>query len=305
MFNQCPVCGIEDKKVEFLNRGRLIEVTCPTCKKFTITDAAYHKYLGIPGYPLFTAWVREKYESKLAAPRLNSNNIESILENLTNYSVTEKQLILMRALERLSDYPGDEIHVHPVIDYPLSWSNGSQEFVYHVRALIQCGFVIRLGQPEAWTEDAFWLTIAPAGWEFIRQNTRTGMNTEQVFVAMSFAPELDAVWTDAIQPALAKAGYRAYRIDCDPHTDHIDTKIISEIRNSKFIVADFTHQRPGVYFEAGYAKGMGLPVIWCVREDELEKVHFDTRQFNHVLWRDSGHLFKRLFESVSANIGCR
>jgi len=51
-------------------------------------------------------------------------------------------------------------------------------------------------------------------------------------------------------------------------------------------VGDFTVDRGGIYFEAGYALGLGLPVIWLVREDELAKVHFDNRQYNFVAWRD-------------------
>jgi hypothetical protein len=30
--------------------------------------------------------------------------------------------------------------------------------------------------------------------------------------------------------------------------------------------------------------GLGIPVIWLCREDELEKAHFDTRQYNYILW---------------------
>ena len=70
----------------------------------------------------------------------------------------------------------------------------------------------------------------------------------------------------------------------EPHNDLIDVKIISEIKNSRFVVADFTEQKHGVYFEAGYARGMGIPVIWCVRKDDLENLHFDTHHYNYILW---------------------
>jgi hypothetical protein len=50
------------------------------------------------------------------------------------------------------------------------------------------------------------------------------------------------------------------------------------------VVADFTGQRGGVYFEAGLAFGLSKQVIWTVRKDEVSKLHFDTRQFNHIVW---------------------
>ena len=78
---------------------------------------------------------------------------------------------------------------------------------------------------------------------------------------------------------------------------------MTEIKNSRFVVADVTDQRPGVYFEAGYAMGLGLPVIWSVREDDLQKVHFDTRQYNHIVWRAAVDFVQQLYNRVSAVIG--
>lgn len=120
---------------------------------------------------------------------------------------------------------------------------------------------------------------------------------------MSFASELKPVWENAIRPALVRAQFRPYRVDAEPHVDRIDTKIITEIKNSLFLVADVTQQRPGVYFEAGYALGLGLPVFWCVQSDDLKNVHFDTRQYNHIVWDNEQHLSEQLFLHVSAVIG--
>ena len=78
---------------------------------------------------------------------------------------------------------------------------------------------------------------------------------------------------------------------------------MTEIKNSRFVVADATDQRPGVYFEAGYAMGLGLPVLWSVREDDLQNVHFDTRQYNYIIWRAADDLEQQLYNRVSAVIG--
>jgi len=80
-------------------------------------------------------------------------------------------------------------------------------------------------------------------------------------------------------------------------------KIVTEIKNSRFLVADVTLQRPGVYFEAGYALGLGLPVFWCVRSDDLKNVHFDTRQYNHIVWETEQQLADQLYLFVTALIG--
>ena len=68
-------------------------------------------------------------------------------------------------------------------------------------------------------------------------------------------------------------------------------------------MADVTQQRAGVYFEAGYALGLGLPVFWCVRKDDLDNVHFDTRQYNHIVWENEEDLAEQLYLFVTAIIG--
>ena len=108
---------------------------------------------------------------------------------------------------------------------------------------------------------------------------------------------------EGIRPAISDAGFKPYRVDAEPHVDRIDAKIVTEIKNSKFLVADVTEHKLGVYFEAGYAFGFGLPVIWTVRDDELSKAHFDTRQYNHIVWQSPTELKEKLYFVICAVIG--
>jgi nucleoside 2-deoxyribosyltransferase len=91
-------------------------------------------------------------------------------------------------------------------------------------------------------------------------------------------------------------------LDLVEHNEKICDRIIAEIRTCQFLVADVTLQRPGVYFEAGFAMGLGRPVIWTCRKDDLVDVHFDTRQYNHIDWKDSGGLRMRLADRIKATI---
>ena len=120
---------------------------------------------------------------------------------------------------------------------------------------------------------------------------------------MSFDEGLRSVYDNAIAPAIKSTGYRPYRVDAIPHLERIDVKIIAEIRQSRFLVADVTQQKAGVYYEAGFAHGLGIPVIWCVRKDDLDNVHFDTRQYNHVLWDTENELREQLENFILATIG--
>ncbi|MDO8439975.1 MAG: hypothetical protein Q7S97_01990 [Polaromonas sp.] len=104
------------------------------------------------------------------------------------------------------------------------------------------------------------------------------------FCAMWFSPDVLPLWTDVIEPATRAAGYEPVRIDSKPHNGKIDDEIMASIRASRFVVSDFTGNRGGVYYEAGFAHGLGLPVIFMCREDALKDMHFDIRQYNCILW---------------------
>jgi nucleoside 2-deoxyribosyltransferase len=147
------------------------------------------------------------------------------------------------------------------------------------------------------------IVLTAEGWTHLEQEDKPRAVSDQAFVAMSFASEMLPAWQDGIAKAVGRAGYRAFRTDTHPSIERIDVQIMAEIRRSCFVVADVTLQRPGVYFEAGYALGLGIPVYWCVREDEKEKVHFDTRQYNHIVWSSPTDLEAKLHDFIYAIAG--
>lgn len=131
--------------------------------------------------------------------------------------------------------------------------------------------------------------------------------TNDAFVAMWFNHEVTPVYDEAMIPAIEHWGYRAIRVDRKEHNNKIDDEIISAIRRSKFLVADFScgadGARGGVYFEAGFAAGLGKPVIFTVRAQDLARVHFDTRQYNHIVWETTEGLREALENRIGATIG--
>ena len=131
--------------------------------------------------------------------------------------------------------------------------------------------------------------------------------TIQAFIAMWFHDSMDDAFEKGIKPAIEGAGYKPLRIDQKPDVNKIDDEIIAEIRRSRFLVADFTHgdegARGGVYFEAGFAEGLGIPVIYTCRNDMVDKLHFDTRQYAHIDWETPDELRDRLLHRIRARIG--
>lgn len=300
----CPICKLDAKDVRIWDYGERITLECARCGKFTITGTAARMAESKDLGPKLSAWIRERSESGSEVPEINSNTLKDVEGALPNYRVSEKQLLLLRAFERRTEFPGQSINVVPNLDYPLAWASGEKEFVYLLRSLIERGLVRRTNGPADLNDSfVFEFEVTSAGWGFLEDHARPAVISDQVFVAMSFTPELTPAWKDGIQPALSKAKFRPYRVDAAPHIDRIDTKIVTEIKNSRFLVADVTQQRPGVYFEAGYALALGLPVFWCVQVDDLPNVHFDTRQYNHIVWENEQQLADQLYLFVTAIVG--
>ncbi len=137
------------------------------------------------------------------------------------------------------------------------------------------------------------------------------VDSAQAFVAMWLDDEMNDAFQTGIAQAIENTGYADYRVDIEiAHSSDagkIDDTIIAEIRRSRFLIADFTHGNTGirgsVYYEAGFAHGLGIPVIYACRKDQLDKLHFDTRQYYHVAWETPEELRKDLETRILAVVG--
>lgn len=104
------------------------------------------------------------------------------------------------------------------------------------------------------------------------------------FCAMWFDETLTPFYREVIEPGVRACGYDSLLLKDKEHNNNIDDEIIASIRSAKFVIAEMTGHRGGVYFEAGFAHGLGLPVIYMLRDDDQEDIHFDVRQQNFILW---------------------
>ena len=164
--------------------------------------------------------------------------------------------------------------------------------------------------------------VTSRGWQRIEELTTTVVDSSQCFIAMWFDESMDAV-QDALREGIALAGYEPLVVSDVEHNGKVCDEIIAQIRQSRFIVADFTAghcppcedcsqkkenagsiiPRGGVYFEAGYAMGLGIPVIWTVRRGQMDAVHFDTNHYSHIIYSDPADLKVQLKNRIEATIG--
>jgi nucleoside 2-deoxyribosyltransferase len=304
-LKQCPICKLENQKVPAEHDyGDKITYDCSRCGRYTISSTAEAIAKRKNKSAQLSGWLRERNLLGTEIPMLTSSFIEEVIETLPNYSPLEKQNKLLKAIELLTDYPGKEVILIPEYETSLAWAQNENEFKYYLKSLMDRGLLeIANADKRSLSDPLYPMIITAKGWEHLEKDDSNLTSKSQVFVAMSFNEDLFSVYENAIKPAIEATGYRPYRVDSAPHLDRIDAKIIAEIRNSRFVVADVTQHKSGVYYEAGFAYGLGLPVIWCVRHDDLKNVHFDTRQYNHIVWENEGELKEKLENFILATIG--
>ena len=144
--------------------------------------------------------------------------------------------------------------------------------------------------------------ITPLGWIEV-ESLLTSVNSGKVFLAMKFSnnPERHQV-QQAIERACRETGWEAVTIDREEFLGCISDEIIAKINQSKFVIAEFSGQNHGVYFEAGYASGRGLPVIYVVKDADCKELHFDTRHLNHIVWSAYDDLYQKVKNRIEAVI---
>jgi nucleoside 2-deoxyribosyltransferase len=127
----------------------------------------------------------------------------------------------------------------------------------------------------------------------------TNVNSKKVFIARKFGPEYLEL-EEVIKECCAECGFDAKTVSDHNHYGEITDKIIAEIKSSKFIVADYTENNLGVYYEAGYARGRDIPVIGVCHKKSVEKLHFDVRNRNMLLWEEPMDLREQLIGTIRA-----
>jgi hypothetical protein len=237
-------------------------------------------------------WCRQRQLDGRDRPSLHTHSVREIVAQLPSPRVSSKPDLLLVALSKLHPKIGQSLTLSWETDYPLACAEPGGEIRFHFRALKERGYITGEGNA----------SITLPGWERIEQLENDPSMSTTAFVALRFTDDMLAAYREAFAPAIEKAGFQPTLANNPPHNDKIDAKIMTEIKRSRFVVADSTGRNAGVYFEAGYAIGLARPVIWTCRAENEVDMHFDTRQYNHILWKSIEDLREQLYYRIEATI---
>src|SRR5262245_43157366 len=95
-----------------------------------------------------------------------------------------------------------------------------------------------------------------------------------------------------INPATARYGFPAIRVDEGPRPTTITAATHERIASADFVVADLTSARPNCYYEVGYAQALARPIIFLIRKPQ--KPHFDIAGYPFIEYRTPDDLREKL-----------
>lgn len=236
--------------------------------------------------------------------------------SLSNYKELLKKIIyprspksklenLFMSLFKMQEFDGQEVQIFNAIYPPTAteffykhFFKSREECVYYIKELYHQGLI---GCIFDGAERINYFNITFKGLDYYLTITESGEQSAKCFIAMSFDKEMKET-RESIRQVLENNHYEPLLVD-EHQIDSsktINDAIVADIRSCKFCIADFSKQADGVYFESGFALGLGKQVIYTCHKDWFKKSHFDINHFPHIIYASLEELRKLLDTRIKA-----
>lgn len=306
MTNQgkCQICGSNAKVYDYsIEKDRQL-FDCSYCRKYSFMYSfqpdIFHEQKS--DFYKVSSWIYEQNTEFATFPEIDEEKFKSILKT-PDKKIKEKFDLMMKYLAKMPSKETDIDHIKVAC-----WMKDDDEQGALLTKAIDMGYVRGIEVQRSATGTYIISINKPKlsfdGLEYVESLDEPNINSKQVFAAFYFSDEIKEVFDNQVRQAVEECGLTYKRISSSTtaHDTTIDDEIIAMIKSSRIVIADFTDHRNSVYFEAGYALGMQLPVIWTCKRDHLENLSFDTRQYPHILWDTAEDLKKQLINRIHVTL---
>lgn len=292
MTVQCPVCKskLKDHSESKSVAGNLgAFFSCPRCGDFLLSSSIQpwlpNKLKDDEKIAILSNAIRNMQRDG-SEPFLDSYLVDQILDRPLP-SPTEQANNFIIWLGANLKGPGETLRVEPATHQSIMGSKTPAGFDFVLRHLFNTGLVARdliegagrVGQAD--------VTLSFEGWQYFADIKKGAVDSQKAFMAMKFGDsDLDAIVDNVFKPAVRQTGFELYKLLDKPNAGLIDDRMRVGIRTSRFLIADLTHENAGAYWEAGFAEGLGKPVIYTCEKEKFkkDKTHFDTNHHLTIKW---------------------
>lgn len=306
-LENCPICDRKISPAEKDN-SRMYTVNCPRCTIFSISHmcmAAADMRAKIKDHSAALSGLsRELHSSDREAMKILTTNIDELAGDYLvpdTDDIERKAEKLLRELKLRSGTYGATILLQVDRDLSIAYAQDVHEFSGIVRLLADSGMI----SIETKTNLGYHVSLSARGWTKITSLLKNRPNNStQAFVAIWFHDQMNAS-AKAICNAITTSGYIPMCIKDEHFSGRIMDKALGEIRSSKFLVVDLTGQRASVFFEAGFAHGIGLDIIYVYRDEpEVDSpLDFYVKHYQCYRYKDSSELEEIVTNVIKARIG--
>lgn len=290
---QCPICLSEASAQSHQRTGdgrAGDKFACPRCGSFFVSDtlpATLHRSLrGDETKIALLSHAVRKMQRDDRAPFLDTPIVEEILKGSLPSPFQQAENLVLWLGTHLKG-PGETVAVDPVSHQSIAGSRTPDGFGFVLKHLFEKGILTGNLINDISGPKSAYATLTFDGWRYFDELHRGAVTSRKAFMAMKYGDaSLDQIVDKAFRPALKKTGFTLQRLDDAPKAGLIDDRLRVEIRTSRFLIADLTHENEGAYWEAGFAEGLGKPVIYTCEKSKFatSKTHFDTNHHLTVLW---------------------
>jgi hypothetical protein len=294
MNSSCPVCKTDNTERNVFQDSE--RYSCKRCGEFLIE---FHREVlqmilqdDLEKAATLSHWIRMDYVARQKEPldenggrgrvRLRTELVNSIVKN-SRPRVKEQANDLIRWIGDNVKIGGQYINIDELAVQAIVGSATTEEFKLVSSYLRERGVIADGSEPDVRGK----VTLSFDGWEQYHELKRATSDSRKAFMAMQYnEPELDNIVEKVFRDAVRQTGFDLFILRDHPKAGLIDDRLRVEIRAARFLIADLTHQNRGAYWEAGYAEGLGKPVIYTCekRKFKRSKTHFDTNHHETVLW---------------------
>lgn len=282
----CPICLWEPFQVQDTQDPTIDAYLCKCsrCGSYIVDGMLFNKLVhGTASNRRFATALSHavrRMGMRLSPPRLEETLVARIRENPRIPNPAEQADMLVLWFGDRAEL-GQVLEFDPERDRSIIGALDAGGFEFVVRHLIDEGLL----KPSVGNAVGGSLTFR--GWRYYEEVRRGSRQSRKAFMAMPFGDDtLDGVYRDCFKPAVKRAGFDLVRLDETTPAGSIDDRLRVEIRTARFMIAELSHGNRGAYWEAGYAEGLGKPVIYtCEKKQwDSEGTHFDTNHLHTVVW---------------------
>jgi hypothetical protein len=300
-WKRCPLCGdTQEGKCRWALYGGYRRVVCENTNKVIDLNLNFEKY---ENWPEIAGYISNNISSGSTISEYLPRELEPYevpIDEITSKipKKMDQLYTLLSYMERnlKNVFLTEPLNIPPYVVY----CENEDEVSGHFETLVDLGY-IKGGD--------YWYCLTARGLEKIEELRKSNKDSNKVFIAMGFNTRYSELIRNAVKKGCIGLDLVAESVDEKEYVGDINDRIISEINRSRFVVADYTGNNYGVYYESGYARGRGIIVIetcnrmWLNDDDDFgvpHKLHFDVEHRNMIMWKDEDDLCAKVRDRIGS-----